>query len=397
MGQGESKQLAAGEDVKALLASKSVLMPKETEGNMTFTQQLIQALGTNNTELILQAVDAYNQKFDANNSRRIKMEPYANNIKSFHTRLVDSIDGARKLEGLNDDERIKAWGDIPELKDATRTFNTMKKYITKEVDVLKQSVVTDSVVANNQDIKGTIVQIFDRFSDLKTRNMFFEYKYIQMYLFLSVFVQHVYNTMDKFITDVISINGLKDKYRQDAYKQIFEKLLAMYNVRGDSLNLDIENTDQFFNELAQGMDKKMEDIKKSYDAAAKSSMDDILRFILENENTMTKSLMQLVKEKNSGVTPSASAAPAATPVRTTPPQASRIEASGANPLMSGPPAPPIQPVQLPASQAARTAATGGVPESVSLNDIIAASSLPPKSGGFIRGLSTMPQAFYDLS
>ena len=373
-----------------------------------FTKQLMQSLGTNNTELILQAVDAYNEKFEANNSRRIRMEPYANNIKNFHTRLVDTIEGARKLDGLTDDERIKVIGELPELKDATRTFNTMKKFISKEVDVLKESVVNDSVVANNQEIKGTVIQTFDKFSDLKTRNMFFEYKYVQMYLFLSVFIQHVYNTMDKFITDVVAINDLKDKYRQEAYKQIFEKILAMYGVRGDSLNIDIQNTDQFFNELAQGMDKKMDDIKKSYDAAAKSSMDDILRFILENENSMTKSLMQLVREKNSGASGNAPRARA--------PQAS-VNAASMSYARVPPPssvnAAPMSYARAPPPSSVNTAAPVTLddivtanqpsasapprPASVSLEDIIAAQQKQKQEGGFTRGHSTMPQAFYNLS
>jgi len=415
------------EDVSTVIATKRAVVPKETEANLKFTQELMRALGTNNTELILQAVDVYNDKFEANNARRIRMEPYATNIKNFHTRLVNSIDGSKKIDGLNSDERISALGKMPELQDATRTFNTMKKYITKEVNELKTSVVTDSVVAGNSEIKGTIETIFDKFSDLKTRNMFFEYKYIQMYLFMSVFVQHVYNTMDKFIVDVIAINELKDQYRQESYKQIFDKLLKMFEVQGDSLNLKIENTDEFFNNLSKGMEKKMEDVKKSYDAAAKASMDDILRFILENENSMTKSLMQLVRDKNSGVerkqpfdgessaTPTGSvsledlakqmqnATPSSSEIKTDGP---RVQLQGslsledvANHLEKETSASPKTAKQMQNATSSEIK-TGGQPVELegrySLEDV--ANQLRTiKKGGFIRSGSTFPQSFYQTN
>ncbi len=388
------------QDIATVIVDKKTVIPKDTETNLKFTQELIKALGTNNTELILQAVDIYNEKFDANNARRIRMEPYATNIKNFHTRLVNSIDGSRSLDGLNSEERISALGNMSELKDATRTFNTMKRYISKEVNVLKDSVVTDGVVAGNREIKTTIEKIFERFSDLKTRNMFFEYKYIQMYLFMSVFVQHVYNTMDKFIVDVISINELKDRYRQEAYKQIFDKLLQMFEIHGDSLNLTVENTDEFFNTLAKGMDKKMDDVKKSYDAAAKASMDDILRFILENENSMTKSLLQLVKDKNAnagydkGNSSSdflANSSPI-TPPSSVNPQNSVIE-TPYTPLVK--PQPPNSAAVNKPPQGLATVSLEDIAER--LRDMPSAPPSPPKTGGFIKSGTMFPKEFYDAS
>ena len=328
------------EEVIKSLADKSVSMPQNMEKDLDLMKQMLSGLSNNNTELIIAAIDKYNEIYakDDDKKRVVVSGNILNTIKNFHDKLILSMtDNKKNISGIvNREERAKEIAGIKELQTAQSTYEEIKKYVNKDVNAIKDTIVKDDVVAYNPAIKATVENIFDKFSEIKARDTFFQYKYIQMYLFLAIFVQHVYHSMDKFIKDVISINALKDRYRQEAYRQIFGKILDLYGSNGDIPDLeDIGSIDKFFQGLSVDMEKKQAEVKKAYEAAQQNSMEGILKFIIENETGMTDTLMKVVKQK---------------------------EAESKGQSQSGQQSSPTQPM----------------------------------FGGFVKGGSTFPQAFYDL-
>ncbi len=290
------------------LNTDGIVIPASTFDN---TDMLINMLGklleTNNTELIFKVVDDYNKKINDQlskgdisqenaNRRRINLDisKPSQMIKDFHNKLVLSANPQSSIASLpnaasRSAELERAGYDF---KDAGRTMAALGKYVSKDLDPIKATIESTVLDSDVKKVAGTVL---NKFKDMKTQNLFFEYKFVQLYVFMSVFIQHVYQTMQDFIVKVEEINEAKNRVRINAYKKLFDELLKIFEVKGVDVG-NPEDLDKMFANLAGSIQQKVKDDQELFKKAASASMKDLLKFILENENGMTTDLISAVKD-----------------------------------------------------------------------------------------------------
>ena len=168
--------------------------------------------------------------------------------------------------------------------------------------------------------------------------------------------------MSKFIVDVIAYNQARDAIRQEMTSKIFK---ATQEIMGAS-DIELRPQDALaINKMISGLQERVQkDQKEIQELSSKlknNSMSDLLNFILTSDDALASHVMSGVdkyKQQQGMAQP-------------------QTQQQRPNNQQQRPPAPvqPVQPVQPPA---------GPVPPA------------QQQTGGFIRDVSLMPQAFYKL-
>ena len=302
MGQTTSTPADAAkpEELKKVMNSSKVLIPQGSETNLGFVKELVNTLSSaNNSEIIMKVVNEYNK-----NIKDEKMKVNVDNlgksmdvIKNYHNELANSLKGenAPNLSTLNADKRLATLNGIAELKDSPSTYNAIRNLVEKKLGSVKTKMDAFEFFKENTEIKSVVDKIMNGIVDLNARSMFFEYKYISMYIFMTVFIQHMYNTMDKFMGEVVQLNELRNRYRQQANKEIFDAILDAVDKSGVDITEHLKDHDVLVREKAQELQKKIDTVQTDYRNTIEMNMSSLLEFILKNEKQMADSLMKIVQ------------------------------------------------------------------------------------------------------
>jgi hypothetical protein len=150
-------------------------------------------------------------------------------------------------------------------------------------------------IKENSEIKLVVDAILRGMVDMNSRSMFFEYKYISMYIFMTVFIQHMYNTMNKFMGEVVQLNEVRSRYRQEANKEIFDAILDAVDKSGVDITEHLRDHDIVIKQKASELQKKINDVQENYKQTMEMNMSGLLEYILKNERSMADSLMRVVQ------------------------------------------------------------------------------------------------------
>lgn len=325
------------EDLKTKLDNLTqVVIPENNKSNLDLMKNLVEMMSsTNNTETIMKIVEEYNQRIKNKNDPSQKqietadLKPAMDIIKNYHTNLSTYLNSP----DLANDSRNQS----------VNTYKAIKHLVSDKLKPLVDPLLKSDLLDDKPDIKQVVAKIFEHIENVNARSMFFEYKYISMYVFMVLFIQHVYNTMDKVIVDVIALNELRNEYKRrttsDVINTILNKILGAVEAKGIDITADIQDHDKIINQATASLQTKLQDVETRLKSSLDLNMKELLKFILENEDGMAKDLFHVASMTNGSPT---------------------TQTSG-----------PVTP-----------------------------SSSPFGSrlvGGFIRDGTTMPQAFYDLS
>lgn len=204
---------------------------KDVNLNIQKVTELVQGLNNNDFNKLKNYAEQYNNQI-SNPQMQIPSD-VINSMMTFHEKILKNLNvqsGEQLVELLSNPES-----------------NNMKQLIdVNTTDLLKQ---VNSI--GNESFKEPLNKIFGNIFTLKMRYKYFEYKYIEMNIFILLFVQKVYELMDSFTNNILEYNKTRDESRE---KMITDFLNLMVNIMSASdLQLDANG----FNQI----NKMMENIK----------------------------------------------------------------------------------------------------------------------------------------
>jgi hypothetical protein len=246
----------------------------------------------------------------------------------------------------------------------------LRLYYNQKLKDIEMRVMNDDAVKNNPEVFDTVRTIMNNVKSLKVKYKFFEYKYMQLNIFMIVFIQYVYNSMTKFIVDVIAYNQTRDAMRQEMTKKIFQATQQILGASDIQLKTeDAEAINKMIFNLQEKVQKDQQEIQELSSKLKNGSLADLLNFVMTSDDTLASHIMEGVEKYRS--TASISPTPPTSPT------------SGV--------IPPSQPPSQPPKQ------TGGFLRDLSVLPT-AFYAVQPKAqtGGFLRDASLVPKAFYDL-
>lgn len=116
---------------------------------------------------------------------------------------------------------------LNELRNDKKPKEAIKEFYDKRLDEFAQSLNQNQDLRDNPEIAKQLGQVVSNIKLIKTSSSFFEYKYIQMNLFMVYFVQKVYNVLEKYTEDVTEYMILQNTYRQKLMINFMQQIVKI--------------------------------------------------------------------------------------------------------------------------------------------------------------------------
>jgi hypothetical protein len=171
-------------------------------------------------------------------------------------------------------------------KMAKTPFEDLMKMVSeefgKDVEAKKVQVIQSLNLGtgDNKLIVDPLTNIFDTIKELKVRYRFFEYKYIELNVFMLLFVQHVYTAMSDFTTQVLAINKLREEDRQNIMREGFVSINKTLKESGVTLEpVDYNNMQALFTNLQQKLTAQDREMRSKMDGLMQITTDNMSEFV----------------------------------------------------------------------------------------------------------------------
>ena len=338
MGVGQSRPSSGERTIPDLTISNEAV---EQMANMN---RLLDDFNKNNLSDILTYIENYNGVAAQKGMKPIVInDKIKKNITDFHGRLTNVF--GPSVNGHN-------------VNDVDASLKLLNDYIRQAVGMDREKATK---LFKEEGINKDVSTIFDKFVEMKAKSAYFEYKYIQSYIFILAFTQHIYGVMANLMEEVVKINGLKEN---DLKLKIRELLNAIIDGVGKGTGVDantdiLKDMNDVLLKFNQNFASHNDRIKKLLEGAHKQGIQDILKFMIDYDETSTATIKQLLNDK---------------------------ERNGQQPSTSGTTSGSML---YPSAIAGPSAYPGAIAGTTSI--------YPGQRGGFIRGSSVMGEAFYDKS
>lgn len=257
----------------------SFILDTEVSEKINKINTYIDFFNRNDTKSLLSVIKEFQQKTNSSYpNNNFNFDKIENFIVDFHQNLQKELD---------------ITGDRSQINDILNNDETLKKYLEniknhKTEEVFKDLMNNDTI-KNNGMLQTNIKNILNNINNMNVKHKFFEYKYIQVNLFLIIFIQHVMATMQNFIEKVSYYSILRDAKKKDGVDSLIKILIDILNdprVQLDPANFDmITDMSKKINKDIQDNQKK---ITEKINNIKEASFNDIVKFLYNNAFTDPK-------------------------------------------------------------------------------------------------------------
>lgn len=210
-------------------------------------------------------------------------QPVMDAMKSVHETILKKIKQSMSIPS----NATSANADRMARKEmAKKPFEELMQMVSeefgKDVEAKKVQVIQSLNLGNgdNKLIVDPLTNIFDTIKELKVRYRFFEYKYIELNVFMLLFVQHVYTAMSDFTTQVLTMNKLREEDRQNIMKNGFDSINNTLKESGLKLQPDdYKNMQTLFTNLQTKLTNQDKEMRDKMDGLMQITTNNMSEFV----------------------------------------------------------------------------------------------------------------------
>lgn len=222
---------------------------------------------------LLEHIKIYNAEMSSRGKTGFMIsDDIANSLTSFHEQIISRIQGyANKSE----DDKNKDF------------FALLDDKYGAELEAKKESIIKSVNMGNSAVMKKGVDTIVNNVKALKIKYKFFEYKYIELNVFMILFIQYVYKSMDTFVSEMVAFNKIRDANREQMFSDAMNLMTDMLK------DLGISSKDTSLNSMLTTLKKK---VKESDDEMNKK-MKDIMVLTTDNLSSYLNALTDTTKSQ----------------------------------------------------------------------------------------------------
>lgn len=150
-------------------------------------------------------------------------------MESVHNALISSIDKKITTSNLSPQQRNSARKEALKNMQFEEILSVLTSNFSGDIDTQKNRVLENLGIATNAEIGQSVSSIFDTVKSLKVKYKFFEYKYIELNVFMLLYVQYSYETLQNFVDNVLQFNKIKNQSRDELIAEAFKSVSALMN------------------------------------------------------------------------------------------------------------------------------------------------------------------------
>lgn len=376
-----------------------IVLDKGVKQQIDKLSEYVAFFNKNDVESLLEVVDSYANSLRTTTGQAYPLQNVKKFVAKFHEELLEKI--TKDHANMTADERKTQIAE--KLRDG-KLPDYLKTTYDENMSQLKTEILTSPIVVKDKQMAQSIDKIFTDITGIKSKYKYFEYRYIQLNLFLIVFIQHVFTSMDKFINSVLAYTVTRDRSRQDSLRKLIDLLLQiMHQAELNIDQKDFEAIDKLMSVVEMEVREKQKQLNDAVDKARVEALDEMLKIVVANHDVFadqTAQGMNNPESTNSFVNnfsmrfnkvPDGSALPKPQP---------GVNQFGEQQEFTLAPSRPSQDIRTSPNSSGFAGFVNKPPNSKGENR--PPTSPPPGGdnmiayGGFVRDHSRFPQAFYDI-
>ena len=279
---------------KAIKEGNQLYIDKDVREKLSTVAQIMDSYKKEDSKALLRDVETINAKLKAQGLDLNISGPIERALLEHHRAIIASIDDSVKLKDpkdrnaainaiMNNPEAFKKHLEpMKEIK-TEQLFEYLGQHYNKDFDKKIGSILEEPHIRNNEGMKSNITSVADSIKALRIKYKFFEYKYVQLNIFMILLIQHVFNTMDEFIENVLLYNKQRDIMREEMVKNTFTAIKEMMQSADLTMNMDefskmeglLTNLSNSVVDKEKRLEKHMEELKQISNASLKDFIDSL--------------------------------------------------------------------------------------------------------------------------
>lgn len=179
--------------------------------------------------------------------------------------------------------------DESNMKSNAALRNVMSQIVDQQTQQKIDEFMQDPTIGKNPLIKNDIESLANSIKVIGTRYRYFEYKYIQLNLFVIGFVKHVYDTMGSFIESNMEYFEAREQYRTQLTVDFIKALKGVLETNDLIIN-DKELTDlnKLMNAMKEDVNEKRLETKEKIQQIANANMKSIDEYVEQHRADIYK-------------------------------------------------------------------------------------------------------------
>jgi hypothetical protein len=205
-----------------------------------------------------------------------------NALLQFHGAILSGIDTSSMDQEAKDRKFVELMNQNKDdsQKNIEGIFKLLNDYYGKDFEKTIEGIVNAPGIAESKEMKDNVSLIANSIKSLKVKYKFFEYKYIELNIFLILFVQHVYKTLDDFVKNVLAFNTQRDETREKVVKDTLKIMINILTAADLQIEpKDFEYLTGMMDKLKTHMDKKEQEMNEKVKGLYEITTDNIAGFL----------------------------------------------------------------------------------------------------------------------
>jgi hypothetical protein len=268
------------EQVMTEIENRKGMVDKSLTQNLTNISDLLVQYGKNDTEAIVDKIRSM-EEFKGKIPDNILTK-----ASNAHKSILDSIDSS-----LSPDDKKK------KLETDGGVADQIKKYVDKDMDEKMKGYLENPFIKNDPIVQKSMTDVTTSIKTIRGKYKYFEYKYIQMNMFLILFTQHIHTTVSKFINETAAFYEAREKYHLVLIHNVIK--IFQEQLGDETKNFADLDTTQFsaaIKELATSVMDSIGKQKQLAETMKQQSLSEILKFLMDREKDFATNIVKSVDD-----------------------------------------------------------------------------------------------------
>lgn len=266
------------------IEGKKVMIDKALTDNLVGLNDILTQFGKNDTQGIIDRIskmDEFKGKIPSS---------VIDKVGTVHKALLDTLDSS-----LSDADKKQ------KLETNSAVSNYIQMFVNKDLDSKMKDYLNNPFIKNDPIVQKNMVDVTNSIKTIRGKYKYFEYKYLQMNVFLILFTNHVHNTVKKFIDETAAFYEAREKYHLVLIHNVIKTFQEQLGDETKKLtDLDTGVFTNTIKELTQSMMSSITQQKQLSEKMKQDSLQEILKFLMEREAVFAQQIIKGVDEYKSG-------------------------------------------------------------------------------------------------
>ena len=281
---------------QALEKGDQLFLEKDVRDKISEVSDIFSAFSKDDHNKLLRYVDSINQSLKMSGNETFELsEPIKKSLMEFHNAILTGLDTATMSDEGKDAKYVEIMSN--KSNNMESIFKILGDHYGKDLEEKKNFIMRSQGIADSKEMQGNIETIMNSVKGLKVKYKFFEYKYIELNIFLILFIQQVYKSMDAFVNNIVAFNKQRDFTREQLIKDTLKIMLDVLTAADLQINPnDFDHITGMMDKLKIHMDKKNNELDTKMRDLVDVTSNNLSGFLDAMSDTTKKQMYEQLKE-----------------------------------------------------------------------------------------------------